>query len=246
MCPTPDSGRFFVLGRAYQLSIIILNLIRRVFPAVFALAALSACAGHRAPVDAAPPAAASSDLGSTLESLANHPDDSPPGERIVAHAEAWSVAGKMPHGSREDCSGFVTAVYAAAGHPLDIPDRYQKGSSVAAMLHAWAKGDRRIFRDGMPKPGDLAFFRDTTGPFHGRVTHVAIVERVHDDGSVELIHYMGGKVRHDPMDVDHPRDPARNGFFRRKTHAGDPVLAGQLFVAYARFDEERPDQQARR
>ena len=68
------------------------------------------------------------------------------------------------------------------------------------------------------------------------MTHVALVERVQEDGTVVMIHYLSGKMRRDCMNLAHPSDPACNGWLRKKTQAGDAALAGELFVAYARFE----------
>ena len=215
--------------------------------ALGAVLLLAGCAGHRssvggaAPGGEAPRGVVDDARVSPIPFAAPPADDrSPLGARVAAHAEAMSAAGRLPAAARADCSGFVTAVYAAAGRPLEIPARYQTSGSVARMLHRWASGEGKAFRDRPPRPGDLAFFRDTTGPVANAVTHVALVARVGDDGTVLLVHYMHGQVRHDPMSVTRPGDPAVNAYFRKRGRAGDPVLAGQLFVAYARFDEGLP------
>lgn len=157
-----------------------------------------------------------------------------PGRARIAHAKALANAGKLHDGARRDCSGFVQDVFRAAGQPLRIPERYQRFPNVSAMLHDWARGEGRAFR-GTPAPGDLVFFRDTFGDVNGRITHVALVERVRKDGTVELIHYISGRIRRDPMNLARPTDHTVNAFLRKKKRAGEPTLAGQLFVAYARF-----------
>lgn len=151
---------------------------------------------------------------------------------LVAHARA--IADGRAKAARKDCSGFVTSVYAAAGKPLVVPETYRVGSSASAMLHAWAKGEARAFSKEAPSPGDLAFFRDTYGPRKGAITHVAMVEQVETDGTVLLVHYLSGRIKRDRMNLATPTDPKTNGYFRKRTSPKEPVLAGELFVAFAR------------
>ena len=39
----------------------------------------------------------------------------------------------------------------------------------------------------------------------------------------------------DPMNLARPNDHTVNAWLRKKQNAGEPALAGELFVAYARF-----------
>lgn len=181
---------------------------------------LTGCGGHRAaPPKPLPPAPATS---------------SETGRRVIAHAQAIANAGKLHDGERRDCSGFVMNVYRAAGKPLVIPARHQRFQNVSAMLHDWSAAEGRAFR-GRPAPGDLVFFRDTAGAISNRITHVALVERVRDDGTVDLIHFLGGRIRRDKMNLSRPSDHTVNAWLRRKKNKAEPALAGELFVAYARF-----------
>jgi cell wall-associated NlpC family hydrolase len=160
--------------------------------------------------------------------------DEAAGRRLIAHAQAIANAGNLHAGERRDCSGFVMDVFRSAGRPLSIPAAHRRYPNVSAMLHDWGAAEQRTFR-GTPRPGDVVFFRDTIGALDGRITHVALVERVRSDGTVELIHYIGGRVRRDPMNLSRPKDHTVNAWLRKKERKGDPSLAGELFVAYARF-----------
>ena len=196
-------------------------LVARCLSFVVAALLVAGCAGRKAPestkpLPSAPPVSADA------------------GRRVVAHAQAMANAGKLHAGERRDCSGFVMNVYRAAGKPLTIPKTYQRFPNVSAMLHDWSASEGRAFR-GLPAPGDLVFFRDTTGDIENRITHVALVERVREDGTVDLIHYISGRIRRDKMNLSRPSDPAVNAWLRRKKSKAEPALAGELFVAYARF-----------
>ena len=195
----------------------------RIVPLVLAFG-LAGCASRQTPVANAP----------LTPAVSPEIRDDVAGRRLIAHAQALANAGKMHDGERRDCSGFVMDVFRAAGKPLRIPDQHQRFQNVSAMLHDWSSTEGRAFR-GTPAPGDLVFFRDTTGDVNGRITHVALVERVRDDGTVELIHYISGKIRRDPMNLARPADHTVNAWLRKKKHKGEAALAGELFVAYARF-----------
>lgn len=185
---------------------------------------LAACGGRKAEIEHAAPAA-------SVELLANKAPAA--GPKAIVHAKAYAQSGKLPGNARRDCSGFVVAAFQAAGKPLDIPSEYHKHKNVSAMLHAWGKAEKRVV--GAPKAGDVVFFRDTYGELLGKITHVGLVEDVKEDGTVVVLHYMGGKIRRDLLNVAKPSDPQKNGWLRRKKSAKEPALAGELFVAYARF-----------
>ena len=153
--------------------------------------------------------------------------------KAVANGRAI-LAGTGAKPKRDDCSGFVTAAYERAGLSLQVSPESQKGTtSMAEMLYRTAKADGRT-HDETPKPGDLVFYRNTFGKIDGRITHVAMVESVAKDGTVTVIHNIGGRYRRSPMNLADPHEPLKNGYFRKKQTANEPVLAGELFVAYAR------------
>lgn len=198
-------------------------MLKYALPVVVASVLLAGCGGGRRPAETAKPLPAAPAAGSKEA-----------GRRVIAHAQAMANAGKIHDGARRDCSGFVMNVYRAAGKPLSIPARHQRYPNVSAMLHDWAAAEGRAFR-GVPAPGDLVFFRDTTGDLSNRITHVALVERVRADGTVDLIHYISGRIRRDKMNLARPSDHTVNAWLRRKKSKAEPALAGELFVAYARF-----------
>lgn len=237
MCPTLDPGRFFVPRGNTSKTYTLLSLLAvRGLPLAMAMIAvlLSGCGGgakQKAKSASPPPKQLVAALPTRTDAK---PAPRADGAKAAAAATRFADTHHLPKGSRRDCSGFVLAAYEAAGDPLTIPERYRKGGSVSVMLHEWMRGSDRSFKNGAPKPGDLVFFRDTTGPLKNRITHIGIVERVAADGTVTFLHHMSGKMRRDKMSLTNRTDPEKNGYLRRKKKRTDPALAGELFVAYAR------------
>lgn len=153
---------------------------------------------------------------------------------IVAKAQAMQK-GAIASG-RKDCTGFVLAAYDAAGVDLVVPAKYQNSPRLSEQMYQWARGEGRAFKGPNPKPGDLVFFRDTYGTIKGDITHIALVEKIENDGTIVLLHRMNGKIKRDKMSLAKPEDPVRNAYFRKKQRAGEPTMSGQLFVAFGRFD----------
>jgi hypothetical protein len=142
---------------------------------------------------------------------------------------------------RSDCSGFVTACFSTVG--AELADPLTTGPSGTAVIYKTLKKRRRIHNRRRPKAGDLAFFhnthdRNSNGLRDDRFTHVALVERVEEDGTVVLLHYVSGKVRRDRLNRFHrniARDPVSNrewnSFLRR---GGGKTLAAQLLFRFGR------------
>lgn len=146
-------------------------------------------------------------------------------ERIVAAARA-----RLGRRFRGDCSGFVLAVYRAAGI----------AARPAGFTRSRSEGLYRASREvETPRPGDLAFFHDTydrnrNRKLDDRFTHVAIVEAV-DGTEVTLLHRSVHGVERLRMDLSHPSDAEANGILRlhrRGDVPGTRYLAGELFAAF--------------
>ncbi len=102
-----------------------------------------------------------------------------------------------------------------------------------------------MFEKGTPVPGDLVFFRETydqnrDGRTNDGLTHVGLVERVLEDGTVTVIHRVSRGVVRYRMNLAHPlarKDPASgraiNDYLRAPGSGEKGVLTGQLFSAYA-------------
>lgn len=182
-------------------------------------------------------------------------------ERIVAAAAAALHHGSGPfrQGGRRfnaDCSGFVAAVYQAAGIPfgeaLHVGDE-DAGSAVVALYRALAWNGILFGRDGAPLPGDLVFWNDTydrngDGLPDDPLTHVGIVERAGPDGAVTFFHRGTRGVARGVMSLRYPgaergaageRLNSRLRPARRDDPPGTRYLAGELFAAFGRFDAAR-------
>jgi hypothetical protein len=138
---------------------------------------------------------------------------------------------------RYDCSGFVMAAHAAAGRPVE-------GSS--AMLFDLAKSTGTLHKRKRPHLGDVVFFDNTfdknkNGRRDDKLTHVALVESLDEEGTATLVH-LGSKgivrmkmnLRH-PKDHKHPESGAKaNDFLRRRSGKKDKggLLTGELFKAF--------------
>lgn len=133
---------------------------------------------------------------------------------------------------RFDCSGFVEAAYARAG-------LHYSGSSKD--LYAKARAEGVLHRRKNPHVGDVVFFDNTHDRNHnGRrddeLTHVAVVERVLDDGTVGLIHLGSKGVVRIAMNLHHPHDRHNDkgeiiNSYVRGGRSGER-LTGELFKAF--------------
>jgi hypothetical protein len=140
---------------------------------------------------------------------------------------------------RDDCSGYVCAVYAKVGIPIDgsVKQIWDRAQEAGAIHH------RKI-----PNPGDIAFFDNTYDANHNRklddfFSHMALVLQVYDDGTILLAH--GGSshgrttllMNLQEPDV-HRREDGRevNDYLRRATkrdRRGTKYLASQLWRGFA-------------
>ena len=162
----------------------------------------------------------------------------------VAMASHNLVGAGSFRGQRYDCSGMVNAAYSQAG--IDLA-----GANSASMFKL-AK-ERNVFhRLKTPRPGDVAFFdnthdRNNNNRLDDRLTHVAVVEKVDDDGTITLIHKGGSGVTRTKMNLRRPathKDDSgkvlnshlryRSSRDRRRTK----YLTGQLWRGFASLWKE--------
>ena len=147
-----------------------------------------------------------------------------------------SVAG-VKH--RNDCSGLVNAAYHQAGRDLE-------GANSAALFER-ARREGVFHKRKRPRPGDVAFF-DNTHDRNGnrrlddKLTHVAVVEKVADDGTITMVHKGGSGVTRIVMNLRHRRlatdesGEKINSHLRGKTSKDRKrtrYLAGELWRGFA-------------
>jgi cell wall-associated NlpC family hydrolase len=157
--------------------------------------------------------------------------------RVVDAAEHYLDA--APKGFRNDCSGFVMAVFARAGLPIE-------GST--ASIYEWAREHGYLNHHKVPHPGDLAFFDDTwdrndNGRLDDELSHIAVVISVDPDGTITLAHAgtsHGRTTLHMNLEEasvhEDPSGKVVNDWLRAKND-DDPrkteYLAGELWRAFA-------------
>ncbi|MEE8408141.1 MAG: CHAP domain-containing protein [Myxococcota bacterium] len=152
----------------------------------------------------------------------------------VSKSAGWHLENR-PRLERSDCSGLVESVLTRAGAPI-------RGSSRSF----WTDARRNARLSLRPHPGDLVFFDRTYDANRNRrvddlLTHVAVVTRVDDDGTVVMVHRGSSGIRQLRMNLSYPSthrrgDKVINDFLRARGYGGkrSPRLAGQLFRAVAR------------
>src|SRR2546421_13003817 len=91
------------------------------------------------------------------------------GLQIAQRAD--SFVGRRSPAARDDCSGFVSAIYRQAGIDLRAPER--PGENGVTNIRRRAASARALRRS--PRPGDLVFFRNT---YREGLSHVGIVDSV--------------------------------------------------------------------
>ncbi|MDP1948628.1 MAG: hypothetical protein Q8L77_14130 [Nitrospirota bacterium] len=146
-----------------------------------------------------------------------------------------------------DCAGVTRAIYLK--HGIDL---YQGGPSTrhangVRIIYAHIRQQGMFHQGPTVHPGDLIFFDNTwdfnrDGKVNDPLTHVGIVERQEQDGTVVFISRVAGAVEryHMNLALPHVHKTADgrilNDYLRRK-EAIDPAntdyLAGELFTQFA-------------
>ncbi len=144
-------------------------------------------------------------------------------------------------GFRDDCSGYVSAVFTWAGVAMD---------GRVASIWDLAVANEALHWD-RPKVGDLVFFDDThdrdhDGRWDDELTHIGVIVSVDTDGIATFAHAGTSRGRtYGKIDVERAwmnRDADGNvvNSYVREPDWSDPpeavYLAGELWVAFARVD----------
>ena len=111
-----------------------------------------------------------------------------------------------------DCSGLITAINknnnSAIFDPKELNKYYSSGRKSQAMFDLYKDKNKISF--SQPQVGDLVFFNNTTKATKGGskklITHVGIVSKVNEDGSVEFLHNIRGKNVLSVMNLSLPND----------------------------------------
>jgi len=147
---------------------------------------------------------------------------------------------------RDDCSGLVCALHASAD--IDLAHRN------TAALFELAKELDVHHRAKIPLPGDVVFFDDTydrneNGRLDDDLTHLAVVEKIRDDGTLTLVHRGSKGVTRIWMNLHRPDEHADadgqvlNSFLRVRKGSdpkGTVYLTGQLWRGGASFWRAAP------
>ncbi|MBW1877223.1 MAG: CHAP domain-containing protein [Deltaproteobacteria bacterium] len=146
---------------------------------------------------------------------------------------------RRPRGFRDDCSGFVSAVFSQVGVPMD---------GVVATIWDAAVDNDALHWEETPRIGDLIFFdntwdRDGNGRWDDLLTHIAVVIDIEPDSTVVFAHSgtragrtVGRMNLYEPHLHRDPDGTVRNVYLR-EPKPWDPdaaaYLAGELWVAFA-------------
>ena len=99
-----------------------------------------------------------------------------------------------------DCSGFVSLVNKNINNVYFFETNLLKfygenGSKSQAIYNFYKK--RNLISQKSPKLGDLVFFNNTTSQTKGKnkqtITHLGIIDRIEDDGTIRFMHNTRGK-----------------------------------------------------
>ncbi len=168
--------------------------------------------------------------------------------RLAPHSLAVASAARRllvrpDYSFRDDCSGWVSSVYSAAGIPMD---------GTVAELYDLALGRGAVHHHPIPRIGDLAFFdnthdRNKNGVWDDERTHIGVVIDVEPDGTAVVAH-RGSDHRTvrmnllSPMTEEDADGNELNGHLRR--YGSDDTwslyLASQVWTAFATVDPEVP------
>jgi hypothetical protein len=158
--------------------------------------------------------------------------------------EARQQLGRPDSRFRDDCSGFVSAVFSAVGVPMD---------GVVSSIYDLAAVHETIHWSTEPRVGDLVFFDDThdrngNGRWDDPLTHIGLIVDVEPDGTAVYAH--AGTRRGRLLGRINVREPRRhrdpdgrvlNTYLREPDGDEDPVaafLSGSLWVGFASVPPE--------
>ena len=146
---------------------------------------------------------------------------------------------------RDDCTGAVLAVYAAAGINLGAHFHRYQGNGVAR-LHRMMRDHRLYFPadpSARPEPGDIVFFDNTWDRNGNRrwddeFTHMGLVVAVDRNGTISYLHnHLRRGVIVERMNLRYPDSPKLNAPLRQRGSPRDGSgrwLASHLVRGFGR------------
>ena len=143
---------------------------------------------------------------------------------------------------RMDCSGVARAIYAKAGFPLGFVEVAGTSVNDTRVLFELVRLRGSLHRDS-PLPGDLVFFdnsydQNRNGLSDDPLSHVGIVERVEESGTVVLVHRIGSSIVRARMTLARPHErhdeqgEPLNHFLRAAKRGHAAKTTAELFVAF--------------
>jgi len=195
--------------------------------------------------------ASSSLLRSPLNDAAPDDDGDARDARLRVAAAAGAVVGSAPIivggvRYRFDCSGVASGIYAKAGLPV-----VSEGDGLDVRgLYALVQKTGSLRRSD-PLPGDFVFFDDTydangNGRIDDPLSHVGVVERVVDDGTVIFVHRIGRQIVRARLNLKDPQlrhdknGVAKNHYLRAAHGAVAAKTTAELFVAWGSVPVSTP------
>ena len=142
---------------------------------------------------------------------------------------------------RRDCSGYVEAILGTLGHDVSqFTNSYGLRTNGVSQIHEYVERSGSIYKDELPKKGDLIFFSNTydvnrDGKQNDGLSHIGVVTAVDSEGTVSFKHVIRNGVETDYINVSKPTLHTYNGriinsYIRRASkNAAYPALTSQLF-----------------
>lgn len=130
----------------------------------------------------------------------------------------------------KDPIGFVRAAFWGARLELLDPQLSKNVSKpgMAVLFRSVARRGR--LHKAHPRPGDLVFFDPSEKQQQLYPTQVAVVERVGDDGTIQVLGDFAGGPARIALNLRHPTSSEHNATLRGQRHAS---TAAQLFRTFA-------------
>jgi hypothetical protein len=169
-------------------------------------------------------------------------------DRALWRAKSWvglTTLAKMSSAVSDDCSGMTRLAFQQRRLDL-LPDDVMPEENGVTAIHRKARALGML--TDAPTPGALVFFKNTfdrnrDGLINDGLTHIGIVERVGEDGTVTFVHKSGGLVKRSRFNLRQPEarkdDKGRvlNDWLRRAGKKTRSYLAGELVAGFASVDD---------